>query len=67
MVRISDSSVEVDTDGKRVGRGAYLCRMLKCWQSGLAGGRLEYVLRTNLTQGNKEQLIEYGKSLIEDC
>jgi len=65
LVRISDGSIEVDASGKRAGRGAYLCRAQGCWEIGLKGGRLEYVLRTTLTQDNREQLIRYGKDLKE--
>ena len=65
LVRISDGSVEVDTGGKRAGRGAYLCRVQECWQSGLKGSRLEHALRTNLTQDNREQLVRYGEALGE--
>jgi len=57
-VRISDGVVEVDTSGKRVGRGAYLCPVEECWEIGLKGGRLEHALRTTLTQDNREQLIK---------
>lgn len=56
LVRISDGSVEVDTSGKRAGRGAYLC--LQCWAIGLKGSQLEHALRTTLTQDNREQLIK---------
>ena len=31
LVRVSDGSVEVDTSGKKAGRGAYLCRVEECW------------------------------------
>ena len=65
LVRIFDGSVEVDTSGKRAGRGAYLCRAQECWETGLKGGRLEYVLRTSLTTDNREQLIRYGKDFLE--
>ena len=47
LVRIADGSVEVDTSGKKTGRGAYLCQARECWEAGL----------------NREQLIQYGKSL----
>ena len=67
LVRNLNGSVKVDTSGKEPGRGAYLCRVLECWQNGLAGGRLEYVLKTKLTRENREQLIEYGKILIGGC
>ena len=65
LVRISDGGVEVDISGKKVGRGAYLCRSRGCWETGLKAGRLEHALRTTLTQNNREQLIEYGKDLLQ--
>jgi len=65
LVRISDGSVEVDANGKKAGRGAYLCRTQDCWEIGLTGGRLEYTLRTTLTQDNREQLIKHGETLLK--
>ena len=64
LVRISDGGVEVDTDGRKAGRGAYLCRARECWEVGLKGSRLEHALRTSLAQDNREQLIRYGKDLL---
>ena len=65
LVLISDGSVELDTGGKKAGRGAYLCRAQECWEAGLKGGRLEHALRFTLTQGNRERLIEYGKGILQ--
>ena len=65
LVRISSGNVEIDTDGKQAGRGAYLCQSQECWEIGLKGSQLERVLRTTLTQDNREQLIKYGKSLVQ--
>ncbi len=64
LVRVSDGSVEVDTSGKKAGRGAYLCRSQGCWEVGLRGSQLERVLRTTFIQDNREQLIRYGKDLL---
>ena len=64
LVRISDGSVEVDTSGKKAGRGAYLCRAQECWEIGLKGNRLEHVLRTTITPDNREQLIKHGETLL---
>ena len=61
LVRISDGEVEVDISGKKAGRGAYLCPVEECWEIGLKGGRLEHVLRTTLTQDNREQLIKIAE------
>ncbi len=65
LVHVPDGGVEVDTGGKRAGRGAYLCRARGCWQSGLKGNRLEYALRATLTEDNREQLVRYGEDLGE--
>ncbi len=64
LVRVSDGSVEVDTSGKKAGRGAYLCWSQGCWEVGLRGSQLERVLRTTFIQDNREQLIRYGKDLL---
>jgi predicted RNA-binding protein YlxR (DUF448 family) len=66
LVRISGGGVEVDPGGKRAGRGAYLCPAPECWQVGLKKGRLEYVLRTTLTQDNREQLLRYSTGLEKE-
>lgn len=63
LVRIPDGSVEVDTGGRKAGRGAYLCQAWECWQIGLKGNRLEHTLRTTLTQDNREQLIKHGEDI----
>lgn len=63
LVRLEDGSVCVDKTGKKSGRGAYLCPKPSCWEEGLRGSRLEHALKTALTPDNKEQLIEFGKSL----
>ena len=65
IVRIPDGNVEVDIRGKQAGRGAYLCRERECWVAGLKGGRLEYSLKTKLSQENREQLIKMGQDYFE--
>ena len=64
VVRTPNKNVEVDTTGKKAGRGAYLCRAPECWEVGVKGDRLEYALRTSLSQDNRQQLIRYGKDLV---
>lgn len=64
LVRMADGSVCVDTTGKKSGRGAYLCPKPACWEEGLRGAKLEHALKTALTPENKQQLIEYGMSLV---
>lgn len=66
LVRISSGNVEVDTKGKKAGRGAYLCQAQDCWETGIKGGRLEYSLKTKLTQDKREQLIRLGKAFLKE-
>lgn len=63
LVRISDGSIEVDTSGKKAGRGAYLCRTLECWETGVKRGGVEHTLRTTLTPDNRERLIKAAEKL----
>ena len=62
LVRTADG-VEVDTSGRKAGRGAYLCPTLECWESGLKKGRLEHTLHAALSQDNRQRLIKYGREL----
>ena len=66
LVRVSDGSVAVDTSGKVSGRGAYLCHRTECWESGIAGGKLERSLKVILTPSNREQLIKLGQDLVKE-
>lgn len=65
LVHTPNSNVEIDSRGKKVGRGAYLCRVLECWEAGLKGNRLEHALRSHLTEDNREQLIKQAKNLLK--
>ena len=65
LVRTPDGSIEIDSSGKKTGRGAYLCRVWECWEAGLKGNRLEHALRSNLTQDNREQLTKQVRDLLK--
>ena len=58
--------VVVDPEGRRAGRGAYLCRSATCWQEGLKGKRLENALKTKLSTENWQKLGEYAATLGEE-
>ena len=64
LVRLADGKVEVDTTGRRDGRGAYLCCTPECWEKGIAEKQIERTLHTGLTTENRQELREYGKSLL---
>ncbi|MFC2002345.1 RNase P modulator RnpM [Chloroflexota bacterium] len=65
LVRTPENRVDVDTEGKKAGRGAYLCPAPECWETGLKSNRLEHALRTTITPDNREQMIRYGKDLLQ--
>jgi predicted RNA-binding protein YlxR (DUF448 family) len=65
LVRLvyTGESVEIDPGKKLNGRGAYLCPVYECWDTGLSKNRLEYALRTKISEENRRMLVEYSKSL----
>ena len=65
LVRTPGGEIEIDTTGKKEGRGAYLCPSRECWEKGLKGNTLEHTLKGKLTENNREQLIKYGTELLE--
>jgi hypothetical protein len=67
LIRLVGSGdvVRIDPRGKESGRGAYLCPVRDCWETGLNGNHLEHTLRIKLTSENRQVLVEYGRSLPE--
>jgi uncharacterized protein len=64
IVRTPTNTVELDANGKKAGRGAYLCRVPECWELGIKGTNLERTLRTKLTQEEREKLIRLGNEIF---
>jgi predicted RNA-binding protein YlxR (DUF448 family) len=54
--------VEVDTTGKRNGRGAYLCRRRSCWQRAIDTRAIERALKVELNDDKRAELREYARS-----
>ena len=63
VVRIDSGDVEVDTTGKRPGRGAYLCKVKGCWEASLKKERLDRALRTRIAAENRRELARYAETL----
>ena len=59
IVRTVDGRVEADPTGKVAGRGAYVCPKEECWEQALTKRRLDYVLRSPLTEDDKKALSAY--------
>jgi predicted RNA-binding protein YlxR (DUF448 family) len=59
LVILPDGSIEADISGKMMGRGAYLCRNMECWEEGLTKGRLGYALKTGVDRENSRRLLTW--------
>ncbi len=61
LVRIVNTgeTVEVDPTGRKNGRGAYLCRSPRCWETVLKKGSLGHALRTSLSEQDRQRIREY--------
>jgi predicted RNA-binding protein YlxR (DUF448 family) len=66
LVRAENGVTEVDISGKKPGRGAYLCPNKTCWESALKRNRLEYALRTKLSDDNRQILTDYIHDMLEE-
>jgi len=65
LVRTASGEVELDTTGRKEGRGAYICPVRSCWEKALKGKQLEVTLRSGITQANRDKLWKSGGDLIE--
>ncbi|MEI8309024.1 MAG: YlxR family protein [Chloroflexales bacterium] len=64
LVRTPEGRIEVDTTGKRNGRGAYLCHDPACWDAAIKRRALERSLRVEpLTPENQRDLLAYSRGL----
>lgn len=63
LVTTEDGIAEIDLFGKKLGRGAYLCPRKTCWELALRKNRLDYALRTRLTDDSRQTLREYIHNL----
>ncbi len=65
-MRTSNGIVEVDVSGDKPGRGAYLCTKRACWEAALKKNRVDYSLRTRLSDDNRRALSAYSESSLEE-
>ena len=63
IVKTPNDGIVIDTNGKKSGRGAYLCNTKECWENGLKSNRLGSMLRATLTQEDLKRLEEYAAKL----
>jgi len=58
--------IVIDPTGKLAGRGAYLHDRRSCWERGMQGS-LAHALKTELSQYDRETLLDFMKKLPEDA
>ena len=65
VVRTQAGSVQVDSTGKKPGRGAYLCHDQSCWDKALKKNRLDHTLRGPISSEDKLTLQQYAQQVAE--
>jgi len=66
LVRTPKGVIEIDTSGKKEGRGAYLCRDWACWEKAIKTNQLEHALKGKITRADLEQLGQAGKEALKE-
>ena len=59
----TENGVEIDSTGKKAGRGAYLHPVQDCWNLIFEGNRLAGTMRTKLSAENRAELIKFAETL----
>ena len=68
LIRVSISSkdvLEIGSTVRQKGRGIYLCRSSKCWDLEAYRNGFEKGLRTVVSDGAKERLLNYYKENLD--
>ena len=63
VVRTQTGSVQVDSTGKKPGRGAYLCHDQSCWDRALKKNRLDHTLKGAISSEDRLTLQEYAQQV----
>lgn len=66
VVSTGEGKAEADIEGKKPGRGAYMCRNIACWEEGLKGNRLEHALKSEISRESKNELLHWIRNYLED-
>lgn len=56
IVRMPDGTVDIDPTGKKPGRGAYLCKRVRCWEQALTKGAISRALGVAIGEDVKARL-----------
>ncbi len=67
IVRTPEGSVELDLQGKKPGRGAYLCRKPSCWDLRVAVPKLQRSLRATIDEEARAALEEFAREILAEA
>lgn len=66
LVRRKDNQVEIDSTGRKSGRGAYLCAKRDCVHKAITSDRLSQALRTKVSSENYDRLKEEFLHILKE-
>ena len=66
IVRTPEGRVEIDPQGKKPGRGAYLCHKPSCWDLQVAVPRLQRSLRVTFDEEARAALEAHARKILAD-
>jgi predicted RNA-binding protein YlxR (DUF448 family) len=66
FVRTPEGDVHLDASGKAIGRGAYTCARLSCFEAAVRKRKLASALRVNLKEDDTDRLRAEFEELLED-
>jgi predicted RNA-binding protein YlxR (DUF448 family) len=66
FVRTPEGDVHVDASGKAIGRGAYTCARLECFETAIRKRKLASALRVNLKEDDTDRLRAGFEQLLQD-
>ena len=56
IVKNKENEIKIDTTGKELGRGAYICYSEECLEKAIKSGRLEKALETKINDNTYEEI-----------
>ena len=65
LVATNDGGLEIDRDGRKPGRGVYVCPTRPCWDKARQGNRLEHSLHRPLQPDKLERLAGQFNEIIK--
>lgn len=65
IVRDKDGNVFIDPTGKKAGRGAYICKDIKCFESAKKGHRIEKAFESKIPDEVYESLNEQFRTISD--